>query len=114
IDALEKEVSELKNDPLHTQVTALVDEHLDTRLGDTREEFMNFLSALLTERIKEQMIDESHTKVTLAKASSQPQSTYEAAATLTEFELKKILIDKMNKSESFWQLQNTENAMMVY
>nr|GFB10317.1 hypothetical protein [Tanacetum cinerariifolium] len=37
----------------------------------------------------------------LAKESSQPQSSYEAAATLTKFELKKILIDKMDKSESF-------------
>ncbi|GJR32283.1 hypothetical protein Tco_1108515 [Tanacetum coccineum] len=124
INALEKEVAELKNDPLHTQVTALVDEHLDTRLGDTREEFMNFLSASFTERIKEQvknqlpqilpeevsklappviekMIDESHTKVTLSKALSQPQSTYEAAARLTKFELKNILIDKINKSESY-------------
>nr|GEU60185.1 hypothetical protein [Tanacetum cinerariifolium] len=39
--------------------------------------------------------------VNLAKVSSQPQSTYEATAILTEFELKKILIDKMNKSKSF-------------
>ncbi|GJR28337.1 hypothetical protein Tco_1104569 [Tanacetum coccineum] len=31
ITALEKEVSEIKKDPLHTQVTSLVDEHLDTR-----------------------------------------------------------------------------------
>nr|GEU44468.1 putative reverse transcriptase domain-containing protein [Tanacetum cinerariifolium] len=46
-------------------------------------------------------IEESLNQVNLAKVSSQPQSTYEAAATLTEFELKKILIDKMNKSESF-------------
>nr|GEZ58003.1 hypothetical protein [Tanacetum cinerariifolium] len=37
----------------------------------------------------------------LAKESSQPQSSYEAAATLIEFELKKILIDKMDKSESY-------------
>nr|GEV13687.1 integrase, catalytic region, zinc finger, CCHC-type, peptidase aspartic, catalytic [Tanacetum cinerariifolium] len=37
--------------------------------------------------------------VNLAKASSQPQSTYEAAATLTEFELQKILIDEMNKTK---------------
>ncbi|GKD45089.1 hypothetical protein Tco_1269734, partial [Tanacetum coccineum] len=87
ITALEKEVAELKKDPLHTQVTTLVDEHLDTRLGATREEFMNFLSESLTARIKEQV-------------SSQPQSTYKAAATLTEFELKKILIEKMDKSES--------------
>ncbi|GJR71614.1 integrase, catalytic region, zinc finger, CCHC-type containing protein [Tanacetum coccineum] len=88
ITALEKEVTEIKKDPLHTQVTSLVDEHLDTRLGETREEFMNFLLESLTARIKEQV-------------SSQPQSTYEAASTLTEFELKKILLDKMEKSESY-------------
>ncbi|GJY52782.1 hypothetical protein Tco_0444446, partial [Tanacetum coccineum] len=40
ITTLEKEVAELKKDPLHTQVTTLVDKHLDTRLGETREEFM--------------------------------------------------------------------------
>ncbi|GJV65543.1 hypothetical protein Tco_1476371 [Tanacetum coccineum] len=49
----------------------------------------------------EKMIEESRNEVTLAKVSSQPQSSYEAAATLTEFELKKILIDKMEKSESY-------------
>ncbi|GJX05790.1 hypothetical protein Tco_0193722 [Tanacetum coccineum] len=124
ITTLEKEVAELKKDPLHTQVTTLVDEHLDTRLGETREEFMNFLSESLTVRIKEQvkdqlpqilpkevsnfappviekLIKESRDEVTLAKVSSQPQSTYEAASTLTEFELKKILLDKMEKSESY-------------
>ncbi|GJY37489.1 retrovirus-related pol polyprotein from transposon TNT 1-94 [Tanacetum coccineum] len=124
IVALEKEVVDLKKDPLHTQVTTLVDEHLDIRLGETREEFMNFLSESLTARIKEKVKDqlpqilleevsnfappvikklfkESRDEVTLAKVSSQPQSTYEAASTLTEFELKKILIDKMKKSGSY-------------
>ncbi|GKB72932.1 hypothetical protein Tco_0934344, partial [Tanacetum coccineum] len=43
----------------------------------------------------------SRDEVTLAKVSCQPQSTYEAASTLTEFELKKILLDKMEKSESY-------------
>nr|GEV96917.1 hypothetical protein [Tanacetum cinerariifolium] len=52
--ALEKNVAELKNDPLHTQVTVLVDYHLETRMGATREEFMNFLSTSLTDRITEQ------------------------------------------------------------
>nr|GEW33028.1 hypothetical protein [Tanacetum cinerariifolium] len=93
-------------------------------MGSTREEFMNFLLASLTERITEQvknqlpqillkevsnfappmiekMIKESLNQVNLVKVSSQPQSTYEVAATLTEFELKKILIDKMHKSKSF-------------
>ncbi|GJS23944.1 hypothetical protein Tco_0452576, partial [Tanacetum coccineum] len=49
----------------------------------------------------EKLIKESRDEVTLAKVSSQPQSTYEAASTLTEFELKKILLDKMETSESY-------------
>nr|GEW43365.1 hypothetical protein [Tanacetum cinerariifolium] len=52
VTTLEKEVVELKkDDPLKIQVTALVDEHLDARLGATRDEFMNFLSASITARI---------------------------------------------------------------
>ncbi|GJY30280.1 hypothetical protein Tco_0413775 [Tanacetum coccineum] len=124
ITALEKEVVDLKKDPIHTQVTSLVDSHLDTRLGETRKELMNFHSESLTARIKEQvkdqlpqilpqkvsnfappvikkLIKESRDEVTLTKVSSQPQYTYEAASTLTEFELKKILLDKMEKSESY-------------
>nr|GFA06725.1 hypothetical protein [Tanacetum cinerariifolium] len=37
----------------------------------------------------------------LATKSSQSQSTYEIAASLTEFELKKILFDKMDKSQTY-------------
>ncbi|GJW16127.1 hypothetical protein Tco_0020260 [Tanacetum coccineum] len=82
------EVAKLKKDPIHTQVTTSVDEHLDIRLGETREEFMKFLTeSLTTLESKEQK-----------KVSSQSHSTYEAASTLTEFELKKILIDKMEKT----------------
>ncbi|GJU00514.1 hypothetical protein Tco_1110852 [Tanacetum coccineum] len=47
------------------------------------------------------LIKESRDEVTLAKVSSQLHSTYEAASALTEFVLKKILIDKMEKSESY-------------
>ncbi|GKD30719.1 hypothetical protein Tco_1241497, partial [Tanacetum coccineum] len=90
----------------------------------TREDFMNFFLEYLTERIKERvkdqllqilpkevsnfappmietLIQESCNEFTLAKVSSQPHSTYEAAATLTEFKLKKILLDKMEKSKSY-------------
>ncbi|GJS85660.1 hypothetical protein Tco_0752201 [Tanacetum coccineum] len=93
VTTLEKEVAELKKVPLHTQVIALVDDHIDARLGATGDEFINHLSASITARITEQVV--------LAKESSQPQSSYEVAATLIEFELKKILIDKMDKSESY-------------
>ncbi|GKD99802.1 hypothetical protein Tco_1387786 [Tanacetum coccineum] len=58
VTTLEKEVAKLKKDRLHTQVTNLVDEHLDIRLGETIEEFMNFLSESLTARIKEQVKDQ--------------------------------------------------------
>ncbi|GKE02373.1 hypothetical protein Tco_1390356 [Tanacetum coccineum] len=56
VTTLEKEVVELKKDPLHTQVTALVDDHLDARLGATRDEFMNHLYASITTRIIEQVM----------------------------------------------------------
>ncbi|GJS80802.1 hypothetical protein Tco_0747343 [Tanacetum coccineum] len=46
-------------------------------------------------------INESLENVVLAKSSSQPKSTYEAAESLIEFELKKILLDKMERSESY-------------
>nr|GEU83524.1 hypothetical protein [Tanacetum cinerariifolium] len=125
VSTLEKEVVKLKKDDLlNTQVTALVDEHLDSRLGATRDEFMSCLLASITTRITEQvkiqlpqilpkevsnfvpsmiksMVTESLKHAVLVKESSQPQSTYEAAALLTEFELKKILIDKMDESQSY-------------
>nr|GEU85702.1 hypothetical protein [Tanacetum cinerariifolium] len=47
------------------------------------------------------MLTESLEQAVLAKESSQPQLSNEAATTFTEFELKKILIDKMGKSESY-------------
>ncbi|GJV24088.1 hypothetical protein Tco_1376783 [Tanacetum coccineum] len=56
VSDLEKEVFELRmDDPLNTQVTALVDEHLDSRLGATREEFMSYLLASITARIIERV-----------------------------------------------------------
>nr|GEY26079.1 hypothetical protein [Tanacetum cinerariifolium] len=95
LEITQEQVVEDAHDPLHTQVTALVDDHLDTRMGATREEFMNFLSASLTDRIIEQvknylpqnlpeevsnfaplvidkMIEESLNQVNLAKVPSQP------------------------------------------
>ncbi|GJX93969.1 hypothetical protein Tco_0348555 [Tanacetum coccineum] len=50
---------------------------------------------------KSSTIMESLENVVLAKSSSQPKSTYEATTSLTEFELKKILLDKIEKSKSY-------------
>ncbi|GJU35477.1 hypothetical protein Tco_1183831 [Tanacetum coccineum] len=110
------------DDPLNTQVTAQVDEHLDSRLGATKDEFMSYLLTLIIARITKQvktqlpqilpkevsnfappviksMVTESLEHTVLAKESSQPKSTYEAAASLTKFNLKKILIDKMDENK---------------
>nr|GEY45008.1 hypothetical protein [Tanacetum cinerariifolium] len=103
VTALEKEVAKLKKDYLlNTQVTALVDKHLDLRLRATRDEFMSYLLASIIARITEQvtilpkevsnfapsmiksMVTESLEHAVLAKESSQPKFTYEAAASLTE------------------------------
>ncbi|GKB68568.1 hypothetical protein Tco_0929980 [Tanacetum coccineum] len=85
---------------------------------------MNYLSASITARITEQvkiqlpqilpkevsnfappviqsMVTESLEHAVLAKESSQPKSTYEATSSLTEFKLKKILIDKIDESQSY-------------
>ncbi|GJZ93073.1 hypothetical protein Tco_0665138 [Tanacetum coccineum] len=125
VSALEREVAELKKDDLlNTQVTALVDEHLDSRLGATRDEFMSYLPESITARITEQVkiqiphilpnevsnfapsvikskVIESLEHVVIAKESSQPQSIYKATTLLIEFELKKILIYKMDESQSY-------------
>ncbi|GKA25692.1 hypothetical protein Tco_0711801 [Tanacetum coccineum] len=55
---------------------------------------------LLIQVIKS-MVTELLEHAVLSKESSQPKSSYEVAASLTEFELKKILIDKMDVSQSY-------------
>nr|GFA42037.1 hypothetical protein [Tanacetum cinerariifolium] len=90
----------------------------------TRDEFMSYLLASITARITEHvksqmplilpkevsnfapsviksMVTELLEHVVLTKESSQPKFTYEAAASLTHFELKKILIEKIDESQSY-------------
>ncbi|GJZ21890.1 hypothetical protein Tco_0558929 [Tanacetum coccineum] len=87
------------------RITALEKESLTARI---KEQVKYQLPQILPKEVSnfappviEKLIKESRDEVTLAKVSSQPQSTYKAASTLTEFELKKILLDKMEKSESY-------------
>nr|GEU95975.1 hypothetical protein [Tanacetum cinerariifolium] len=98
VTTLEKEVAELKKDNhLKTQMTDLVDEHLDASLGATRDEFINFLLASITARITEKVKNQLPQILPKEVSKFAPPD----AATLTEFELKKILINKMDKSESY-------------
>ncbi|GKB60244.1 hypothetical protein Tco_0916430 [Tanacetum coccineum] len=82
IDFIEKSIEDIINDEVKTQLPQILPKSV---------------SDLATPVIKSTII-ESLKDVVLAKSSSQPQSTYKAAASLTEFELKKIIIDKMEKT----------------
>ncbi|GJZ89418.1 hypothetical protein Tco_0661200 [Tanacetum coccineum] len=98
-------LTESSPDPLHTQVTTLVDEHLDTRLGETREDFMNFLSETLTAIIKEQVKDQLPQILSKEVSNFAPPVIetliQESRDEVTLAKLKKILLDKMEKSKSY-------------
>ncbi|GJV44419.1 hypothetical protein Tco_1428955 [Tanacetum coccineum] len=84
IDVVEKSVKDIIKD----EVKSLLPHILPKEVSD-------FATPLI-----ESTITESLENVFLDKSSSQPQSTYKAAASLTEFELKKIMLDKSEKSKS--------------
>nr|GEY57068.1 hypothetical protein [Tanacetum cinerariifolium] len=73
-----------------------------------KDDFKNQLLEILPKEVSDYVtpviqnfITESLENIVLAKFSSQPKSTYEATASITEFELKKILLDKILKIKSY-------------
>ncbi|GKC62711.1 hypothetical protein Tco_1095309, partial [Tanacetum coccineum] len=85
IDIIDKMVKELAKDEVKGQLNKIL-----------LKKIANFATPIIKRNITE-----SQERVVLTKSASQPKSTYEAAASLTEFELKKILLDKMHDSESY-------------
>ncbi|GJW86833.1 hypothetical protein Tco_0162173 [Tanacetum coccineum] len=66
----------------------------EKKAKDERKRYIDLVEKAVKEIIKDE-------NIVLAKSSSQPKLTYEAAASLTKFELKKILLDKIQKSKSY-------------
>ncbi|GJV56293.1 hypothetical protein Tco_1457298 [Tanacetum coccineum] len=85
IDIIEKSVKEIIKDEVKSQLPQILP-----------KEISDFATLMI-----QSTINESLENVVLDKSSSQPQSTYEAAASLIEFELKKIMLDKLDKSKSY-------------
>ncbi|GJV37297.1 hypothetical protein Tco_1409774 [Tanacetum coccineum] len=85
IDVIEKSIKGIIKDEVKSQFPQIL----------TKEVF-DFATPVI-----QSIVTESLENIILTKSSSQPQSTYEAAASLTEFELKKILLDKLEKSKSY-------------
>ncbi|GKB35609.1 hypothetical protein Tco_0880551, partial [Tanacetum coccineum] len=90
------------NENLETTQEQVVDDaHVTITTVTKKTEILPKEVSNFTPPMIKKLIKESRDKVNLEKVSSQSHSTYEAASILTEFELKKILIDKMDKSESY-------------
>ncbi|GJT11456.1 hypothetical protein Tco_0858498 [Tanacetum coccineum] len=85
VDLIEKLMRAIINDEVKTQLPHALPKAVS-----------DFANPVITSTV-----NESIENIVLAKSSSQPESTYEAATSLTEFEWKKILLDKMQKSQSY-------------
>ncbi|GJT28021.1 hypothetical protein Tco_0908296, partial [Tanacetum coccineum] len=69
---------------------------------DEKNAYIELVDMSMRALIKEEKnVTESVEAAVLTRSSLQPMSTYEAAASLSEFELTKILIDKMEKNKSY-------------
>ncbi|GJT87630.1 hypothetical protein Tco_1069347, partial [Tanacetum coccineum] len=121
VSVLERDLSQLKQvdysaqllKTIKSQIPAMVDAQLSTRLKDSIQKAFRSYSAEFEKKAKDEkkryidLVEKSVKEIikdenfVLAKSSSQLKSTYEAAASLIEFELKKILLDKMQKSKSY-------------
>ncbi|GJZ08094.1 hypothetical protein Tco_0542377 [Tanacetum coccineum] len=85
----EKDLGKLVKDIIKDEVKSLLPQILPKEVSD-------FATPVI-----QSTISESLENVVLAKSSSQLQSTYKAATSLIEFVLKKILIDKLEKSKLY-------------
>nr|GEW00536.1 ribonuclease H-like domain-containing protein [Tanacetum cinerariifolium] len=83
-------------DLIDTSVRAIIKEEVNTQLPLILPQAVSDFATPVIEKT----ITESQEAVVLAKSSSQPTSTY-AAASLSEFELTKILMDKMEENKSY-------------
>nr|GEX53155.1 hypothetical protein [Tanacetum cinerariifolium] len=85
IDVVEKLVNDITKDEAKSQLPYILTKVVS-----------NFATPVI-----QSTINASLENVVLAKSSSERQSTYEAAASLTKFKLNKILLDKLEKSKSY-------------
>nr|GEZ76705.1 hypothetical protein [Tanacetum cinerariifolium] len=83
---IDNEIASLMDTTVHNEEpSAIVDHYMDNKLG---------------EAIHKAIQSHNAESVFLANSSSQPKSTYKAAASLSEYKLTKILLDKMEESKS--------------
>nr|GEW32605.1 hypothetical protein [Tanacetum cinerariifolium] len=93
---------------INTSMRAIIKEELNTQLPNILPQAVSdFVNPMI-----EKNVTESLEAVVLARSSSQPKSTYEAAASISEFELTKILLDKIEESKSLLRADYKKSFMM--
>ncbi|GJT46236.1 hypothetical protein Tco_0954951 [Tanacetum coccineum] len=80
-----------------TSMRALIKEEVNTQLPQILPQAVSDFE----NHVIEKNVTESVEVAVLTRSSSQPMSTYEAVASLSEFELIKILIDKVEKNKLY-------------
>ncbi|GJT31561.1 hypothetical protein Tco_0921980 [Tanacetum coccineum] len=85
----------------HTSSFYTVPVMITTSTTNKEKSFNKPLSHIFQNVEKKLLLGKSLEAAVLEKSSSQPKSTYEAAASLSEFELTKILMDKMEEHKSY-------------
>ncbi|GJS65405.1 hypothetical protein Tco_0679969 [Tanacetum coccineum] len=85
IDLIEKSIKDIIKDKVKSQLPQILP-----------KEVSDFATPVI-----QSVINESLENIILANSSSQSKSPYKVAASLTEFELKQILLDKIEKSKSY-------------
>ncbi|GJY33396.1 hypothetical protein Tco_0417865 [Tanacetum coccineum] len=114
---LERDLSEMKQVDQYAQaislIPAIIDRYIDNKQREAIQQAIQSHTAECREEAladRREYIDlidtsrnvtESLEVVVLAKSSSQPKSSYEAVALLSEFELTKILMDMMEEHKSY-------------
>nr|GEU70151.1 hypothetical protein [Tanacetum cinerariifolium] len=110
VSVLEKDVQELKAvDHITTLLTSLrseipsaVNAYLGSSLGDALQKVLQKHTEELIQKYPHTVNKEiEKTPTTLAQSSSQARSSLKVAESLSEYELKMILFDKMEKSRSY-------------
>nr|GEU83501.1 hypothetical protein [Tanacetum cinerariifolium] len=122
---LERDLSEMKQVDRYAQaislIPAIIDRYMDNKLGEAihkaiqshntecREEAQAKKQNLrLATPLIERNVTKSLEAYVLVKSSSQPKSTYEADASLLEYDLTKILLNKMEEIKSHLRDRGTK------
>ncbi|GKA15164.1 hypothetical protein Tco_0694911 [Tanacetum coccineum] len=114
VSALESELSELKQTNQFAEVVSLIpgifDKYLASKMKEAVDAVYSTMKTIIKDQAKAQVskimpkiekyVTESLGAEVLVRSTNQPQTAYAVAASLSEFELKKILIDKMDTNKS--------------